>query len=173
MVFEEKLGMTLSQTMSVDYDLLDQQMVLSGFPNSVGPLTGTLFNSRYDSHLIHYDPFAAGASSPASIRFDNTIVGVFASIPGLNLSDAIFNSTTIDYNSGDDPLGRASESDTQFSYFAGTLNIFNISTDEFNVSQLRVITTAEIDPIEMNAPSASFAFICLTIGLVCRKLAKR
>jgi hypothetical protein len=170
MVFHENIGMTLSQAMPVDYDLLDEQISLFGFPNSIAPLTGTLFSSRYDSHLIHYDPFVAGASSPASIRFDGTIVGVFASISGLNSSDAIFNATTTDYNSGDNPLGRAAESDTNFSFFASTLNIFNISTDEFNVSQLRVITTAEIDPTVMSSPSIGVGFIALVLFF--RKLSR-
>jgi hypothetical protein len=170
MIFHENIGMTLSQAIPVDYDLLDEQTSLFGFPNSITPLTGTLFSSRYDSHLIHYDPFVAGSSSSASIRFDGTIVGVFASISGLNSSDAIFNNNTTDYNSGDDPLGRAAESDTNFSFFASTLDIFNISTDEFNVSQLRVITTAEVDPTVMNSPSIGIGFIFLV--LLFRKLSR-
>ncbi|MBF7074129.1 hypothetical protein ISG33_12030 [Glaciecola sp. MH2013] len=164
MVFNENQNMLINQNMAVDYDLLDQSTQLFGFPTSINPLTGTLFQGRYHSHLIVYNPLVATSSGKASIRFDETVVGVFISLGGLSLSDSIFNSVTSSYDNGNSAI-RPGESNDQFDFFANTLNITNLFADATNIDQIRVITTAEDQSVPVNSPALYLVVLFGMAGL--------
>ena len=141
--FNEDQGVTTTGLTPIDYDITDATLLLTGISGAGG--AKTLGPGTYDSHIIHYDPPPPGRqSSEASFTFDGTIVALMVTanspIATLYATDSIFNSTTTDWNSGDNPIGRRAENGDTFNFDGNTLNVTLFSTNASNVDQIRVLT---------------------------------